>query len=182
MRSVGGFCMYNLLILGAGGHGKVVKEVAESILDAGGKCLYNRIAFLDDNSPDAIGRIADADQYTAQFDCAFVGVGNNAVREQLQSALEKLGYQIPVLIHACAYISKTAAIESGTIVEPKAIVNASAAVGRGCIISVGAIVDHDSRIGAFCHVNAGAICKAGSEIPNGTKLEAGQVVMGYGQK
>lgn len=173
--------MKNLLILGAGGHGKVVKEAAESLTDANGDRLYNRIDFLDDKSPEAIGTIVQADQFTGQFDCAFVGVGNNTVREQLQSGLEKLGYQIPVIIHATAYISKTAAIEAGTIVEPNAIVNASASVGRGCILSVGAIVDHDSHIGAFCHVNAGAICKAGSEIPDGTKLEAGQVVVGYGQ-
>ena len=172
--------MKNLLILGAGGHGNVVKEIAESVVDSKDEHLYERIEFLDDNSMEAIGKIVESSKYIGQFDCAFVGVGNNAVREQLQSGLEKLGYQIPVIIHSSAYVSKTAKIEAGTIVEPKAIVNASSVIGKGCIISVGAIVDHDSHIGAFCHINAGAICKAGSEVPGGTKLEAGQVVLGYG--
>ena len=171
--------MKNLLILGAGGHGRVVKETAESMTDANGACVYDRIAFLDDSSPEAIGKFADAKNFTGQFACAFVGVGNNTVREKLQGQLEQLGYQIPVIIHPTAYISKTAAMEAGTIVEPNAAVNASAAVGRGCIISIGAIVDHDTRIGDFCHVNAGAICKAGSQLPHGTKLEAGQVILGY---
>lgn len=171
--------MMNLLILGAGGHGKVVKETAESMADAGGACIFDRIAFLDDSSPEAIGKIADAKHFTGQFACAFVGVGNNAFREKLQLELEQLGYQIPVLIHPTAYISKSAKIEAGTVVEPNASVNASAHIGRGCIISIGSIVDHDSRIGDFCHVNAGAICKGGSELAGGTKLEAGQVILGY---
>ena len=40
----------NLLIIGAGGHGRVVAEVAAA-------CGYENISFLDDNSPEAIGKI-----------------------------------------------------------------------------------------------------------------------------
>lgn len=39
-----------LLIIGAGGHGKVVAEVASA-------CGYDNVKFLDDNSPEAIGKI-----------------------------------------------------------------------------------------------------------------------------
>lgn len=38
----------NLLIIGAGGHGKVVVEIA---VDFG----YEKIDFLDDDSPEAVG-------------------------------------------------------------------------------------------------------------------------------
>ena len=50
----------NLLIIGAGGHGKVVAEVAEA-------CGYENIAFLDDNSPEAIGKISDMIFYRERF-------------------------------------------------------------------------------------------------------------------
>lgn len=44
--------MKRLLIIGAGGHGKVVAEVAK---DVG----YEEIAFLDDISLEAIGKISE---------------------------------------------------------------------------------------------------------------------------
>lgn len=161
-----------LLIIGAGGHGKVVKEVAEAV-------GYDKIAFLDDNSEEAVGKIADSKQFVQEYQAAFGGIGNNKFRNELLQRLEQEGYEIPVLLHPTAYISKTAVIGKGTVVEPKAIVNANSKVGSGCIISVGAIVDHDVVLEDCVHVNAGAICKAGSFVAKETKLEAGQVVKGY---
>ena len=48
-----------LAIIGGGGHGKVVKEVAESMLDEDGNDLYASIIFLDDKAPEAVGKIAE---------------------------------------------------------------------------------------------------------------------------
>lgn len=162
----------NLLIIGAGGHGKVVKEIAEAL-------GYTNIEFLDDNSTEAIGKIEDSKAYISQYPEAFVAIGNNKFRGELLTRLEQEGFAIPVLIHPSAYISKSATIEKGTVVEPKAIVNANSKLGLGCIISVGSIVDHDVVLEDCVHVNAGAICKAGSFVSKETKLEAGQVVKGY---
>ena len=169
-----------LLVLGAGGHGKVVREAALSLLDINGKPLYEAADFLDDNSAEAIGKIADLGKYKEKYSDVFCGIGNNKVRKQLLDQAKELGYSIPVLIHPTAYISPSAVIEAGTVVEPKAIVNANTIVHRGCIISVGAIVDHDVIVNEFVHVNAGAIVKAGARVESGRKLEAGEVVLGYG--
>ena len=169
-----------LLVLGAGGHGKVVQEIALSLFDIDGKPVYEAVDFLDDNSADAIGRIADLEKYQDKYSDVFCGIGNNKVRKQLLDQTKELCYSIPVLIHPTAYISPSAVIEAGTVVEPKAIVNANAVVHRGCIISVGAIVDHDVTVNEFVHVNAGAIVKAGASVESGRKLEAGEVVLGYG--
>lgn len=169
-----------LLVLGAGGHGKVVREVALSLLNIDRKPVYEAVDFLDDNSTDAIGKIDDLEKYREQYSDVFCGIGNNTVRMQLLDRVENLGFHIPVLIHASAYISPSAVIEAGTVVEPKAIVNANTVVHRGCIISVGAIVDHDVVVNEFVHVNAGAIVKAGARVESDRKLEAGEVVLGYG--
>lgn len=164
--------MKKLLIIGAGGHGRVVAEIAA---DLG----YKEIAFADDQSSIAIAKISDVEQLKAQYQDAFVGIGNNKLRGELIFRLQGYGYTIPALVHPTAYVSRTAEIEMGTVVEPKAIVNAHTHVGRGGIISVGAIVDHDVRIEDFCHVNAGAIVKAGAKVESYRKLEAGEVVKGY---
>ncbi len=164
----------NLLIIGAGGHGKVVAEIAAD-------CGYEKIGFLDDNSLEALGKIYDLKKFVGQYECAFVGIGNNKFRGELIKKLETCGYQIPVLIHSTAYVSRTAKIGKGTVVEPKAIVNANTRIGKGCIISVGAIVDHDVIVDQCCHINAGAIVKAGAFVEEYTKLEAGEVKFGYQQ-
>lgn len=163
----------NLLIIGAGGHGRVVKEVAEATGN------FQKIDFVDDNSEDAIGKIADLQKLRHEYEEAFVGIGNNHFRNELLKQLHQYGYVVPTLIHPTAYVSRTAYIAPGTVVEPKAIVNANSQVGMGCIISVGAIVDHDVVLEDCVHVNAGAICKAGSTVAAEIKLEAGQVVKGY---
>lgn len=163
----------NLLIIGAGGHGKVVKEVAEAT------GYFDKIDFVDDHNPQAVGRLADLKRLRSDYDAAFVGIGNNHLRGQVLEELQGYEYHIPVLIHPTAYISKSADIFYGTVVEPHAIVNANSKVGVGCIISVGAIVDHDVVIGKCVHVNAGAICKAGAIVEAEVKIDAGQIVEGY---
>ena len=171
-----------LLLLGAGGHGKVVYEVAHSLCDRDGTPLYTVIDFLDDAVSDAVGKMAELESIGRNYDAIFCGIGNNAFRRELMERTAKMGKEIPALIHPSAYISSSAIVEKGTIVEPKAIVNTNAWVQQGSIISVGAIVDHDAVIGSYSHVNAGAICKAGSHIESGRKLEVGKVVLGYIQK
>lgn len=162
----------NLLIIGAGGHGQVVAEVAAD-------CGYQEIAFLDDNSEMAIGTVSDMEKFKHKYTNVFVGIGNNQLRADITSKIKEIGFHVPALIHPSAYISRTAIIKEGTIIEPKAIVNAHSVIGEGAIISVGAIVDHDVIVGNYCHVNSGAIVKAGAELENFKKLEAGEVILGY---
>lgn len=163
--------MKSLLIIGAGGHGKVVKEIAE---DLG----YKKIDFIDDNNPKAIGKIEELNKFL-KYKEAIVGIGNNEFRESILNKLEQIGFAIPTLVHPTAYVSRSAIIEKGSVIEPKAIVNASARIGMGSIISVGSIVDHDTVIGKCAHINAGAIVKAGGFVENYRKLQAGEVVLGY---
>lgn len=163
-----------LLILGAGGHGRVVREVALS-LNENGIPIYENVDFLDDSSDKAIGKIHELEKFSSIYSDVFCGIGNNSIRKTLLEKVEKLGLFIPTLIHPTAYISPSAIIEKGTVVEPKAIINANTMVKKGCIISIGAIVDHDVFIEEYTHINAGAICKAGSHIQNEYRLDAGKV-------
>ncbi len=164
--------MKQILILGAGSHGRTAAEVAAA-------CGYSA-AFLDDApGEDVIGRLADFERFIGRFDTFFVGIGNNSMREDLQIRLEKAGIEIATLIHPAAYVSPSASIAPGTVVAPGAIVNTHSRIARGCILSAGAIVDHDAVVEDFAHINAGSICKGGARIEHGRKLEAGEVVHGF---
>lgn len=161
--------MNNLLIIGAGGHGRVVKEIAEDI------GIFDRIDFVDDNSPNAVGTTEDLAHLKQQYQSAVVAIGDYHVRKMYIEKLREFGYHIVTLIHPEAHVSKSARIGEGTVIEPKAVVHTGATVGVGCIISIGAVLDHDVTAQDYVHVNAGAVCMAGSRISEGTKIDAGQI-------
>ena len=161
-----------LIILGAGGYGQTVADIAAQT----GR--YDRICFLDDNSQSesVIGRcdrfmsFADGDN---EFYPAF---GNNAGRLEWMNKLQKNGCSIAKIIHPTAYASPTAQVAGGCIILPKAIVNTGCEVKKGCIVNCGAIVDHGCILEEGVHVCLGAIVKAENRIPKCMKIEAGKIV------
>lgn len=159
----------NLLILGAGGHGRVVKETAEA-LD-----YFNDIDFLDDNSELAIGKLEDYKKYTNKYSYGFVALGNNEHRMSLILKLVKAGFQVPTLLHPTAFISPSGTVEFGSIVCPNAVINSNSIISKDCIISIGALVDHDSSIGEGSHINSGAIVKASCNVDPFKKLDVGMI-------
>lgn len=162
-----------LLIVGAGGHGRVVKEIAEAVGE------YETIDFVDDNNSEAVGKISDLRELRKEYDAAFIGIGNNKLRCELIEEVANLGYEVPVLVHPTAYVSKSVALGKGTLVEPKAVVNANSTIGNGCIVSVGAIIDHNVTIEDCVHANSGSIIKAGAYVQSFNRIDAGEVVSGY---
>ncbi|WP_176527947.1 hypothetical protein [Bacillus sp. AFS077874] len=159
----------NLLILGAGGHGRVVKETADAM-----DC-FARIDFLDDNSEIAIGKCINYRMFVNKYTYAFIALGNNELRMKWYKELTKVGFQIPFLVDPTAYISPSANIAAGSIVCAKAVVNTNVRIEKGCIISIGALIDHDCIIGEYSHINTGAIIKANSKLERLQMLDSGRV-------
>ena len=158
--------MKQLVILGSGGYGHTVADVAEQL-------GYN-ILFLDDSLPDhPLSSFVDFIGEGVEFIPAF---GNNAFRLEWLTRLEAKGAQIATLIHPTAYVSPTATINPGTVILPHAIVNTDVVINRGCIINLGAIVDHGCIIEEGVHVCLGAIVKGENHLPRCIKIEAGEVV------
>ena len=127
---------HTALVLGKGGFGT---QLGEMLAEAGG---YSRILYLDDQAPDAAGKLADYLDPTIRERCtaAFVGLGNNELRLQWLQKLVAAGYQTPVFEHPAAEVCSSAALGAGTVVLPFAFVGAETKVGAGCIINAGAIV------------------------------------------
>lgn len=107
------------MILGAGRHGKVIQEIALSLCDIDGKPFYEVVDFLDGNSADTLRKIADLEKCKGKYTDVFCRIGNNTVRKQLHDQAEELGCSISILIHPTSYISPSAVIETGTVIESK---------------------------------------------------------------
>ncbi len=157
----------NLLIIGAGGHGAVVKEIAE----LSGR--YEKIDFIDDNlKPGAVGPIANLDQYVNEYEECIVSLGNNQLREALLEKVVNLGYKVPVLIHPRSYVSPTASISAGTVIEANAGVNSNSRIGRGVLISLGASIDHNAVVEDYAHIDCGAVVNTNATVSKGSHLES----------
>ena len=157
-----------LVILGAGGYGKTVQDVAEQL-------GYGPFVVLDDaNSDQPLSRYKSCLELPyVEFIPAF---GNNELRLEWIKRLEESGATLATIIHPTAYISPKAKIASGTVILPHAVVNTDVVIERGCIINLSAIIDHGCIIEEGCHICLGAIVKGENRIPRCSKIEAGKVV------
>ena len=145
----------NLLILGAGSHGRTVRELAESLR------LFPRIAFLDDNpdNPQALATCADCARFREEYPVAIPAVGDRELRLRWLRMLIQAGFVIPVLIHPTAVVSPSAEIGYGTVVDARSTIGAGVKIGAGSIVSSGATIDR------------------GMVLPEGSLVRCGQVVM-----
>jgi len=159
-----------LLIIGAGQYGMVAREAAESM------GCFEKIDFLDDNNPAAIGKTDDYKKLINEYKYAVVAMGNSELRLELLKKLEDAGFEIPVLIHSRAYVSPSAKIGVGTIIEPMAVVHTEVQIGKGCLISAGAILNHNSVIGDGTHINCGSVVNARTVVDKCTRTECGVVL------
>lgn len=157
--------MSTLIIIGAGGHGRVVADCAQQT----GK--YQKIYFLDDSYPERKSNsiweiIGKTEKYTRYLDNAdfIVAFGNNKLRQQVLENLIKANAKIISLIHPSAYVSQHSAIESGVVVFAQAVINIGSTVKTGCIINTGATIDHDCTIEAMVHISPGVNIAGGVTI------------------
>ena len=162
-----------LIILGAGGYGKTVADIARQ----SGK--YEQIYFLDDGQEPSeliLGKCGEFLKFAAEDTQMYPAFGDNNMRMKWIAELEAANIAIPQLIHSTAYVSPTAVLEQGVIVLPLAIVNTESQIEKGCIINCGSIIDHGCVIEAGVHISPGAVVKAENRIPRGVKIESGTVV------
>jgi sugar O-acyltransferase (sialic acid O-acetyltransferase NeuD family) len=189
--------MCGLLVVGAGGHGKVVADIAR---ESG---RWDRIAFLDDKYPflakvgdwDVIGVISDTGRFLKEFPEAVVAIGANRLRLDVMTRMMKEGFQFPVLVHPDASVSRSTSIGAGSVICAQAAVIIGSSIGICSIVNTGASVGHDCQVGSGVHiapgvrlaggvsigecswVGIGAVVKEGLSIGNGVVVGAGTTLI-----
>ena len=142
-----------MLVLGAGGHAKVVIDS----LRAGGRMVAG---VLDaDPTPrtvagaPVIGADDDLERLRREgLASAFVALGGNALRARLGARVRELGYLLANAVHPSAVLSPSVCLGEGVAVMAGACLNADTRVGDLAIVNTGAVVDHDGDLGEACHV------------------------------
>lgn len=164
-----------LVIIGAGGHGKVIANIAK--LNG-----YDEIIFLDDDTSKTmcglypvVGTSKDINNY--KLDDFIVGIGNNLIRRNITSQLLKDYYSVVTLIHPTAVVDETVQIGQGSVVMANAAINADTIIGIGCIINTSSSVDHDCIIHDFVHVCPGSHVAGSVTIGDNTWIGIGSSVI-----
>ena len=141
----------NVIIIGAGGHGKVIADI---VIKSGDYLL----GFLDDNlSVDntvlgypILGKTENLPEFneTVKF---IVGIGNNYTRKHITEKYNSINWH--TAIHPSAVIATDVNIGEGTVVMANTVINPSTKIGRHCIINSGAVIEHDSDIFDYIHIS-----------------------------
>ena len=145
--------MESVVIIGTGGHAKVVADI---VLKNGDRL----VGFLDAAHPTGeflgfprLGRDADFPKY-AEYSF-IIAIGNAAIRERLATAMQ--GMKWYTAIHPSAIISKIdVSVGEGSGIMANATVNSGARIGKHCIINSGSVVEHDNVISDYVHISVGA--------------------------
>ncbi len=165
----------HLVIVGSGGHGQAVADLALSV----GK--FDKISFVDDSFPenttalnlDIIGNCDSLFSATLEFDSCIVAIGNNKVRRKLVEKI--IGYSLPLvsLIHPKAFVSDYAETAPGVVVMAGAVVGTNAKLGTGTLINANSTIDHDCFLDEFAHIGVGVNLAGGVKVGKEAWLQAG---------
>jgi sugar O-acyltransferase (sialic acid O-acetyltransferase NeuD family) len=171
----------DLVIVGAGGHGRELLDVIEAINARSPEWLVVGVLADEALHPErlaargvrAIGRSGEL----AVPGCAYaLGVGSGSARRLLDALAAKAGRAAPVLVHPQAVIGGSCVLEEGVVLAAGSIVTTNVALGRHTHLNVGASVSHDSVIGAYCTIGPGARVAGECVLEEGVELGIGAVV------
>jgi acetyltransferase EpsM len=166
--------MTKLMVIGAGGHAKVVVATAVA---AG----WEIAAILDDDRArwggQLIGHVISgpcerglADRGTK----CVIAVGDNAVRRRLAMAAR---CQFARLVHPEAVVHASVHIGPGTVVFAGAVVQPDCVLGAHVIVNTSASVDHDCVLGDAVHVAPGARLAGAVQVGDEALIGIGAVVI-----
>lgn len=146
-----------IVVLGAGGHAKVIVECLRS---AGWQVVGCTDA--DPSSRNCAGApvIGSDDRLSAirseGVRHAFCALGDNRLRERIGDEVAALGFEMPSLLGPGARVSPSVQLGRGVAVLPGAVVNVDTRIGDFAIVNTNANIDHDGLIGRAVHIGPGA--------------------------
>jgi UDP-perosamine 4-acetyltransferase len=148
-----------IVVIGAGGHGKVVidllrtpplkrRYMIEGIIDADESLVGQRVGgAVVLGGAHLLGKLQ-----RKGVAGAVVAIGDNRARLQYLDEVRAARMRCVTVVHPRAIVCPTAVLGEGVCVAAGAVICAEAQVEDAAIINSGAVVDHECRIGRGAHV------------------------------
>ena len=164
-----------LLLVGAGGHGRVVAEAALRTQ------RWARLLACDADPARSIGYLLPDVPLLPQGEARAIvagvhlSIGDNCARERESGAWGEA--PLVSVLHPGALVSNFAQIDPGCFVAAGAVLGPMAHLGPGGIVNHGAVLDHDVQVGRFCHIAPNATLGGAVRLGDRVLIGAGAVVL-----
>lgn len=158
-----------VIILGAGGHAKVLisslKTLQREIIgilspeeirlgqSIAGICIIGDDDKIFEYSIDSIELVN-----------GLGSVSSPEKRKDIYMKFKKAGYSFASVIHPTAILTNNIQLGEGVQIMAGAIVQTECVIGDNILINTGAVVDHDCKIGSHSHIAPGAVLSGGVEV------------------
>jgi sugar O-acyltransferase (sialic acid O-acetyltransferase NeuD family) len=172
----------SLIMLGGGGHAKVLLALATSVghvitgvcdprLVSAGVREWRGLPILGDDevltsmNPDSHGLINGLGQMPGQDS-----------RQRLYERWRSNGFSFPALVHPFSWVAKDVKLADGAQVMAGVVIQPDCDIGANSTVNTGANVDHDTMIGAHVHIAPAAVLCGHVTIGDGTFVGPGATV------
>lgn len=172
--------MKHLIIIGAGGMGRVMYDMARESL--GYKTTYDIKGYIDDNThsldtyrgyPPILGTIVD---YEPQTDDVFIcSIGGNSRKACMESIINR-GGEFLTMIHNTARIGSNVQLGKGCMIGAFTTVAADAKIGDYNFIQSNMIIGHDVVIGNWNRIDSHTMLIGGITIGNENMIHSAAVI------
>ena len=173
--------MDSILVIGGGGHAKVLISVLKKLgfevkgyTDRQDKGTILGIPYL--GKDDILrGKIGTAPRPKVAMGIGKVGIVG--LRAELQKEFEALGWEFPPILSPTATINEEVQVGFGTVVFDHVVINPGTFIGNTCIINTSCTVEHDCNIGHNVHIAPGATLSGGVKVGDNCLIGTGANVI-----
>ncbi len=178
--------MIPTLIVGAGGHGRVVLDILRAMGAAAIPGAPEPIGFIDAD-PALHGKVIDGlpvlgavnmlPRLLATARHALVAIGDNGARITHAQKITAAGLELVRAVHPSASVSPTALLGVNLVIGPQAHVGTGVRLGDSVIVNSGAIVEHECQIDEGVHIAPGAALAGRVRVARGAFVGLGARVI-----
>jgi sugar O-acyltransferase (sialic acid O-acetyltransferase NeuD family) len=170
------------LILGAGGHGRVVLDILANVGDREVVGFVDSDAQLIGRRIDGVrvlGQPGDLARIRDEYDvnAAIVAIGNNGDRRALADRLDGLGFELINAVHPSANLARNVTLGRNIVIAAGSLVCAHCQIGDSVILNTACIVDHESLIGTATHICPGAKLAGRVTVESGAFVGIGATII-----
>jgi sugar O-acyltransferase (sialic acid O-acetyltransferase NeuD family) len=168
----------DLLVLGGGGHAKVLIATARAagipiagVLDDDPARIGTAIGGVS-----VIGDVSETSIAQSGATTAIIAVGDNQSRRRLAQRFDgRLAWA--TVVHPTAVVAPDVTLGAGSVVCAGVIVQPATSIEAHVILNTACSVDHDCRIGAFAHIAPGSHLAGSVTVDEGALLGIGTCVI-----
>ena len=170
-----------IIIIGAGGHSRIVINIAE-LNNYKIECIID-VNFLKGRDVEkifgypVIGNIDILDKFSPDEFCVFIAIGDNETRTFYYNLLRKKKYFIPRFIHPATTLSKHISIGEGVLINAGVIINSGTVIGENTVLNTNSSIDHECVIGNNVHIAPGVIIAGRVTIGASTMVGIGSTII-----